>query len=69
MLTSEEDWNPTVLDHELDNDDKWFAALEAVDANPYKPNFNCRGDYTKREIMFMNAMDSIPTDKVFMVNH
>ena len=45
ILTSDIDWDPSVLDHVMDNDDNWFDALEEGLMMPGDDNFNEYGEY------------------------
>ena len=50
VLTSDAEWDPSVLDHELDDDEQWFDALsDAPDSllgNPFNEVGDCRHIYT-----------------------
>lgn len=35
ILTSDVEWDPTVLDHNLDDDDLWYDAVSDLEANPF----------------------------------
>jgi hypothetical protein len=39
------DWDPTVLDHTLDNDEHWYAAMCDLDAPSYDSPFDSEGNY------------------------
>jgi hypothetical protein len=48
ILTSDVDWDPTVLDHNLDDDDKWFDAVSDLQTDPTTNLFDEFGNYRKR---------------------
>jgi hypothetical protein len=51
ILTSDEDWDPTVLDHTLDDDDEWFDAVSDLQTDPTTNLFDEFGNYRKRTVV------------------
>jgi hypothetical protein len=45
LFTADADWDPTVLDHDLDEDEEWFDALTDLPEGTTDPLFDERGDY------------------------
>jgi hypothetical protein len=45
------DWDPTVLDHNLDDDDKWFNAVSDLQTDPTTNLFDEFGNYRKRTVV------------------
>ena len=60
ILTSEEDWDPTVLDFEHDEDD-WYDAVSELEGNPHANLFDEFGNYRRRvlvqELQFLDAYE------------
>jgi hypothetical protein len=48
FLTSESEWDPSILDHELEDDEQWFDAISDLSADPSHNVFDEFGDYRKR---------------------
>ena len=46
-FTSDVDWDPNILDHEISNNDKWYDQQDDVDEIPDKSDFDIVGDYKK----------------------
>ena len=51
FMTSDLDWDPSVLDHKLTDDEQWHDALTGLEANPHLNLFDEFGDYRKRVIV------------------
>jgi hypothetical protein len=51
VWTGDTDWDPTVLDHTLDDDEHWFDAISDLEATPFMNLFGEFGDYRKRVIV------------------
>ena len=49
ILTGDVDWDPCVLDHQMDDDVNWFDAVSALERNPNAVLFDEFGDY-RREV-------------------
>ena len=45
MLTSDVDWDPTILDNDIDDDEEWSNPLEDLPTLPTDPLFNDFADY------------------------
>jgi hypothetical protein len=45
LLTADTEWDPTVLDHDLDENDQWFDALSDIPEGTSDTLFDERGDY------------------------
>ena len=48
FLTSELEWDPSVLDHDPTDDEQWFDAVEALESVPGTNLFDEFGDYRHR---------------------
>ena len=68
ILTSDIDWDPSVLDHVMDNDDNWFDALEEGLMMPGDDNFNEYGEYRHRHIAASTLTTRINTHHVTTVH-
>jgi hypothetical protein len=51
FLTSELEWDPSVLDHDHLDDDQWFDALSDIESNPNTNLFDEFGDYHHRIVV------------------
>jgi hypothetical protein len=52
ILTSDVDWDPTVLEHTLDDDDEWFNAVSDLQNDPTANLFDeLFGIYRKRSVV------------------
>ena len=47
ILTSDVDWDPSVLDHTLDGDEEWFDAISDLQEDPATNLFDEFGNYRK----------------------
>jgi hypothetical protein len=50
ILTSDLDWDPTVLDHTLDDDEHWYNAMCDLDAPSYDHPFDSEGNYREHVV-------------------
>ena len=69
ILTSDAEWNPTVLDHRLDDNDDWFDAISDLQSNPTTNLFDEFGNYRKRVVVvehatFFDAVDPPTVDDI-----
>ena len=48
FLTGESDWDPSVLDHDLQDDEQWADALSEIEADPTTNLFDEFGEYRQR---------------------
>ena len=64
VLTGDGDWNPSVLDHDLTDDEQWYDAMSdfpnALDGNP----FDAEGDYRHIHVFDLFITDSILEDSI-----
>ena len=51
FFTSELEWDPSVLDHALDDDEQWFDAVSELEADPTMNLFDEFGNYRRRVIV------------------
>ena len=51
VLTSDTDWDPTVLDNVIDHDDKWFDALPDFPHGTQDSLFDLQGNYKHRTVV------------------
>jgi hypothetical protein len=51
IWTSDAVWDPTVLDHKVDNDPDWFDAISELESNPFHNLFDEHGNYHKRVLV------------------
>lgn len=49
ILTSGDDWNPKVIDHDLTNDSEWINVLKDLDEGSMNSPFDEYGNYRKRQ--------------------
>jgi hypothetical protein len=49
IWTSDEEWDPTVLDHEITDDDAWYDAISDLQGSLMNSPFDEYGRYRKRE--------------------
>jgi hypothetical protein len=66
VWTGDSDWDPTILDHNLDDDEHWFDAISDLEARPFTNLFDEFGNYHKCVLVVQNAVlattaDYIPT--------
>jgi len=47
VLTSDVDWDPTALDHDLDDDKEWYDAISDLQSDPTTNLFDEFGNYQK----------------------
>jgi hypothetical protein len=59
VWTSDNDWDPTVLDHSLDDDSNWFDAISDLEARPFTSLFDEYGDYRQRVIVQEVALSPV----------
>ena len=55
ILTADMDWDPAVIDHELEDGEEWFDPMQDLPDIEPNPLFNDAGDY-KRLHHFTEAM-------------
>ena len=61
ILTSDADWDPSVLDHQMDDDDNWYDAVHELERNPNADLFDEFGDYRhRREVGETNILPAPP---------
>jgi hypothetical protein len=53
ICTSDTDWDPTILDHTLNDDDDWYDAIEDLEEDPSTNLFDEYGNYHKCEVSTM----------------
>ena len=64
VLTSDDTWDPAVLDHDLDQHDDWFDAVSTLETNPHHNLFDEYGDYrhsvevNDHHLNFYDCLDS-----------
>ena len=76
VWTSDENWDPSVLDHTLDDDDAWFDSISDESELLRTSNFDERGDYCHcvqvqwGDVGFFNAHDDpISEDQDDIIDH
>ena len=45
ILTADVDWDPTIIDHELEDGEEWFDAMQDIPEFDPDPLFDDVGDY------------------------
>ena len=50
VLTSDVDWDPSILDHTLEDDEHWFDAVCDLEKHPYTSLFDAEGNYLRRVV-------------------
>jgi hypothetical protein len=64
IMTSDLDWDPTVLDHTIDDNANWFDAISELKENPHANLFDYFGDYCyctlaqEHDLHFFDASDT-----------
>jgi hypothetical protein len=56
ILTSDTEWNPSVLDNDLDDDENWYDALSDLPDDPTNQLFDQFGNYRHRTIINKHAI-------------
>ena len=51
ILTSDVNWDPTILDHNLDDDENWFNAISDLQSDPTTNLFDEYGNYRKHVVV------------------
>ena len=57
MWTSDEPWDPTVIDHNMEDDDQWFDAVTELTADPQRNLFDEFGNYRHRHVVQAGVSD------------
>src|SRR5687767_8429187 len=57
IMTADDDWYPSVLDHAIDDDDQWFDAVSYILDNPTTRLFDEFGDYRATTIVNSFTLD------------
>jgi hypothetical protein len=65
VLTSDVDWDPTVLDHNLTANNLWFDAVTDLEANPFCTLFDEFGKNYHHRILVQGTEITPTTDDVF----
>jgi hypothetical protein len=56
FLTNELEWDPSVLDHALTDDEQWYDAISDLEADPTTNLFNEYGNYRKHvTVQYVNG--------------
>lgn len=58
ILTGDTDWDPSIFDNIIDNDDEWFDALSDLPDNVPEPLFDLQGNYRRRHTVHYVNIDS-----------
>ena len=72
VMTGDDPWRPTVLDHALEQDEGWFDAISDLQRDPSTNLFDEFGNYRKRVVVqkasvsFFDAEQEPPTDEEIM---
>ena len=53
ILTSDLDWDPTILDHTLDDDEHWYDAMCDLDEPPYDSTSSGKEPFRKVPYLFI----------------
>ena len=62
ILTSDVEWDPTVLDEDFKDNEKWFDAQTSLDTGPNSTLFDANGDYLKRTVVGEHDMHFFDAD-------
>jgi hypothetical protein len=57
IWTGDSNWDPTVLDHHLDDDAHWFDAISNLKARPFTNLFDECGNYRNRVLVQHTKLD------------
>jgi hypothetical protein len=69
ILTSDAEWNPSILDNDLDDDDDWFEALSEIPDDPTNQLFDQYGNYPKRTIVNQHAITPSILENYILPTH
>jgi hypothetical protein len=64
ILTLDLDWDPTVLDHTLDDDEHWYDAICDLDAPSYGIPFDSKGNYRARVVAQSSTLPHLSVDPI-----
>jgi hypothetical protein len=64
ILTLDLDWDPTVLDHTLDDDEHWYDAMCDMDAPSYDSPFESHKNYHVRVVAQSSVAPVVPAPPV-----
>ena len=80
ILTSDMDWDPSILDHTIDDDEHWYDAICDLEQRPYTSMFDHEGNYLGRVTVqaaavspsddhdvFTDASNTVPLDDIDVV--
>ena len=62
VLTSDTDWDPSVLDNTIDDDETWFDALSDFSKDSVSPLFDLYGNYQHRHAVHFHDMAALDPD-------
>ena len=66
VLTSDVDWDPTVLDHTLDNDEQWYDAISDLQSNPTTNLFDKFGTNYRNHVEVNQLSAEVVVDMAVM---
>ncbi|EEC42961.1 predicted protein [Phaeodactylum tricornutum CCAP 1055/1] len=70
VLTSDVDWDPSVLDHEIDLATSWYDDIYDLPQSPYvEPRFDHTGKYLHRHISLCNHRDDVVDRVLYCQQH
>ena len=62
ILTSDIDWDPSVLDHSVEDDNDWYQSVSDIQDNPMSNLFDEFGDYRGRHVVTEVLIDESAMD-------
>ena len=68
ILTGDTDWDPSILDHNIDDDERWFDAISDLPNDNISPLFDHYRNYRHRHaVHFHNINDSDLNNDIFQI--
>lgn len=58
IITGDTDWDPSILDNMIDDDDEWFDTLTNFPDNVPEPLFDLQGNYRRQHAVHYVNVDS-----------
>jgi len=68
IMTSELEWDPTVLDHTLTDNDNWYDCVEDIDQAPYSTIFYQFGNY-KEQVSVQFHTSTLATSPTELIDY
>ena len=69
ILTSDTDWNPSILDNTIDDNEEWFDALSDFPNDTSDSLFDLQGNYRHRHVVHYININSIELENCVLPNN